>query len=75
MEALRLAAVTAPNLSDKREWNREVIFASQTMLSERRFFIAENLRFSGNKDCGLTARLWHWQAEKYFLPRTRRGKK
>ena len=38
MDALRLAAVTAPSLSDKREWNREVIFfASQTILSERRF--------------------------------------
>ena len=40
VEALRMASVTAAP-SDKREWNREVFFASQTMLSERRFFEAK----------------------------------
>ena len=37
VDALRLANVIRPYLSDKREWNREVHFASQTILSERRF--------------------------------------
>ena len=31
VEALRLANVIRPNLSDKREWNREVDFASHAM--------------------------------------------
>ena len=31
--------------------------------------------FSAKRAYGLTARLWHLQAEKYFSPRTCRGEK
>ena len=37
VEALRLANVIRPNMSDKREWNREVFFASHALRHGRRF--------------------------------------
>jgi len=36
---------------------------------------AKSCDFAAKKGCGLTARLWHLQAEKYFSPRTCRGEK